>query len=265
MPVQLTASDRPLRVAPVMFGRAARETRRIILVVTAVPLLVPIFMLVVFARVFSFMLGTSDFNGASSYVQYLAPGALLMSVMLSATSAVSVAVERQTGFYDRMRISPSGPSVSNLARRAADATKLFLFALVLVIVSWFSGAAVENWPLLLVLGTLIPAAWGFAYGGFAFAACLRSGKAEVAEAILPLSFPLLFVSSAFVPISALPAWMQPIASYNPLTYLCDSIRGAYLGQFDGRALGFALLSIVLLAGVTQALVMASERKVARTS
>jgi ABC-2 type transport system permease protein len=245
-----------------MYRRAVRETRRIILVVTAVPLIVPIFMLVVFSRVFQPIMENAGFPAAANYVTYITPGALLMAVMLSATGAVSVAVERQTGFYDRMRISPMGPRYSNLARRVADATKLFMFALVLVLVSWVAGADIANWPLVLLLGTLLPTLWGFAYGGLSFAVCLRTGKAELAEAILPAFFPLLFVSSAFVPIDLLPGWMAAIARYNPLTYLCDAIRNAYLGTFEAGPLVWALVSIVGLGLVTQVLIMQAERKVA---
>lgn len=259
--MQLTASPVLAGVFPTMYRRAVRETRRIIVVVTAVPLIVPIFMLVVFSRVFAPIMGTAGFTGAPNYITYIAPGTILMAVMLSSTGAVSVAVERQTGFYDRMRISPRGPRYSNLARRVADGTKLFLFAVVLVIVSWFAGASHQHWFPALLLGTVLPTLWGFAYGGIAFSVCLRTGKAELAEAILPAFFPLLFVSSAFVPVSLLPGWMAAIARYNPLTYLCDTIREAYAGDVRFSSFAWAMVSIVVLAAATQLLVMQSERKV----
>jgi ABC-type multidrug transport system permease subunit len=246
-----------------MYRRAVRETRRIIVVVIAVPLVVPIFMLLVFSRVFEPIIRVAGFTAVDSYVQYIAPGTILMAVMLSATGAVHVAVERQGGFYDRMRISPLGPGASNLARRAADATKLILFALVLVVVSWVSGAQVHNWPLVLLLGTSLPALWGFAYGGIVFSVCLRTGKPEMAEALLPVFFPLLFMSSAFVPTSLLPGWIRTFATYNPLTYLCDAIRGAYLGHVQARPLIIALLTTAALGLVTQLLIIRAEHKVAR--
>ena len=263
MSVQLNAAPAAAGLFPILYRRAVRETRRIILVVTAVPLIVPIFMLVVFSGVFAPIMGVAGFAGAPNYVTYIAPGAILMAVMLSATGAVSVAVERQTGFYDRMRISPRGPRYSNLARRAADATKLFMFALVLVVVSWLAGASTEHWLLALVLGTVIPTLWGFVYGGISFALCLRTGKAELAETVLPAFFPLLFLSSAFVPVALLPDWMATVARYNPLTYLVDTMRQAYLGDIRTSSLGWAIVSIVGVGVATQLLVMQAERKVAR--
>jgi ABC-2 type transport system permease protein len=257
-------AGKPVPLFPTMYRRAVRETRRIILVVIAIPLIVPIFMLVVFSQVFAPIIRVAGFSAADSYVQYIAPGAILMAVMLSATGAVHVAVERQGGFYDRMRISPRGPRASNLARRAADATKLVLFALVLVVVSWLAGAQVHNWPLVLLLGTALPVLWGFAYGGIVFSVCLRTGKPELAEALLPVFFPLLFMSSAFVPTNLLPHWMRTFATYNPLTYLCDAIRSAYLGHLNTRALIIAVLTTAALGIVTQLLTTRAEHKVTQS-
>ncbi|GAA2622477.1 ABC transporter permease [Streptomyces vastus] len=248
-----------------MYFRSLRETRRIILVVMAVPLVVPIFMLVVFSRVFGDILQGTGLSGSTSYVQYVAPGAILMAVMLPATASVSVAIERQNGFYDRMRISPMGPRCSNLARRIGDATKLLGFALVLLLVSWVAGADIHNWPMALVLGGGLSALWGFGYSGLSFAACLRTGKAEIAEALLPAFFPLVFVSSAFVPLENLPGWMEAVATYNPLTYLCDAIRGAYTGDLDARATGIAVLSTVLMIALSQLLIARAEHKVASST
>ena len=242
--------------------RALREARRLLLVVVAVPLVVPVFVLAVFSRVFEAVVRIPNFEGGSTYVQYIAPAALLMAVMLSFTGATSVAVERQNGFYDRMRISPRGVGASNTARRIADAVKVALFALVLIFVSRLSGAEIESWVAVLTTGVVLSALWGLAYGGLAFAISLRLARPEAAEAVLPLFFPLLFMSSAFLPLVLLPGWMQPIARYNPLTYLADAIRSAYTGSVDMSAVGWSLLGIAAVGVVTQLLVHRAEVKAA---
>lgn len=252
-----------MTVITTLYGRAIRETRRILWVVAAVPLIVPTFMLTVFASVFAPVLARSDLDVGGNYTQYVAPGAILMATMLSATGAVSVAVERQNGFYDRMRISPAGPRASNISRRLADGTKLLGFSAVLVIVSVIAGAPVRNWPALVLLGVVMPAVWGVVYGGFAFAACLWSARAEYAEAILPAFFPLLFLSSAFVPLQQTSGWQAAVAQYNPLTYLCDAIRSAYTGALDGRAIGISIATLLVTGVVTQMLIALAERRASR--
>lgn len=65
-----------------------------------------------------------------------------------------------------------------------------------------------------------------------------------------------------MPKDLLPAWMQHFATYNPLTYLSDAIRGAYLGHILARPLLLALLTTVALGVATQLLIVGAERKIA---
>jgi len=45
-----------------------------------------------------------------------------------------------------------------------------------------------------------------------------------------LVFPLTFVSSAYVPVSSMPGWMQPIAENQPITVMTDAVRSLALGD-----------------------------------
>ena len=57
----------------------------------------------------------------------------------------------------------------------------------------------------------------------------RDREATVMIANL-LTFPLLFISSAFVPLDALPTWVRTVAVINPITYAVDEIRAFILAQ-----------------------------------
>ncbi|HET6212136.1 MAG TPA: hypothetical protein VFE14_04590, partial [Micromonosporaceae bacterium] len=59
----------PILLFSTMYRRAVRETRRIIVVVAAVPLIVPLFMLTVFSRAFEPLVNAAGFQGADNYVQ----------------------------------------------------------------------------------------------------------------------------------------------------------------------------------------------------
>ena len=54
-------------------------------------------------------------------------------------------------------------------------------------------------------------------------------------------FPITFVSNAFVPLQALPAWLQPVAEWNPVSTLTASharaVRQPQPGQRDGLPVG----------------------------
>jgi ABC-2 type transport system permease protein len=238
-----------------MYKRAAREALRVPLATFIVPIVVGVFMQTIFARVFSGLVALEAFGGVE-YHDYLLPGTLIMAVMLgSSTAGVSSAVELQTGFFDRMRISPLRELPSLRARRMADATRIGLYCTVLLFVGWIDGAEIESWPLAIAFSFLMPAAWCFAYGGLALAACLKTGSAETAQGMAPLFFPILFTSTAVMPGELLPGWLEAIATYNPLSYVTDAMRAGFAGDVDGEALWKACAGIGAVAALTQLLVI----------
>ncbi len=259
-----------LRAVWVMYRRTLRELITLGPQTLVAPLVVPCFVLLiypglfseVFARLDFRILDTPGFGPEPHYVQYLIAAPMVMSALLGTASAgIGVAVERQLGFYDRMELSPLGPSMSQIGRRLGDGTRIALFIVVLTLVGWASGAKIASWPL--ALGVTIPLAMGLgmAYGGFAFSLCLRMGSAEAAQAVTPLFLPLLFTSTAFVPLPLVPSWLSPVVHFNPLSAVCDTIRFAYAGQVNGPALLRSIAEIAALAVVTQILIVRAERRV----
>jgi ABC-2 type transport system permease protein len=238
-----------------MYKRAAREALRVPLATFIVPIVVGVFMQTIFARVFSGLVQLRAFGGME-YNDYLLPGTLIMAVMLgSSTSGVSSAVELQTGFFDRMRISPLRELPSLRARRLADMTRVGLYCTILLIVGWIDGAHIASWPLAIAFAFVLPAAWCFAYGGLALAACLRTGSAETAQGMAPLFFPILFMSTAVMPGELLPGWLDAIATYNPVSYLTDAMRAGFAGNLDGAALAKAAGGVFAVAALTQLMVV----------
>lgn len=220
-----------------------------------VPLVFPIFMLTVFSRVFSSLVAVPGFRGAGQYLEYLAPATVMMMAMLASGSAgLSTVTERQTGFHDRMRISPAGSGPSHLGRRLADGSRIFLFTGVITVVAWLSGVTIRNWFLAVLVTGSLAALWGVSYGGLTFSVCLRTGSAEAYQALVPWFFPVLFLSTAFVPLPLLPGWLHGVARVNPVSYICDAIRSAYGGALDSGAAVKALSGIAIVMIGTQLLI-----------
>jgi ABC-2 type transport system permease protein len=76
-----------------------------------------------------------------------------------------------------------------------------------------------------------------------------------------VQFPLLFLSSAFLPLSELPGWIQTIAQYNPVTYGVNAVRSLILGESSGstwtiQSLGPTTEIVVPSVIVLSALVLA---------
>lgn len=70
-----------------------------------------------------------------------------------------------------------------------------------------------------------------------------------------LTYPVIFVSSAYVRVSTLPGWMQPVAEHQPVTIMCNAVRSLALGDPAVAGLGhtttyWALLSLAWAGGIT---------------
>lgn len=244
------------------YVRTLREIIRLPMTLIVVPLVLPLFMLIIFSRVFERLTSLGAF-GQGNYITYMAPAAILMASMLaSAGAGVSTAVDRQTGFYDRLRITPIGSVPSHWGRRAGDATRIATFAMTLTFFAWLNGAVVNNWLLALVVPALAAALWGMAYGGILFSVCLKTGSAEAYQALLPLFFPILFMSSAFVPAQLLPHWLEVIASGNPISYISTLMRSAAKGNIDWHATAISVLGTACVFAATQLLTYRAGRRVA---
>jgi ABC-2 type transport system permease protein len=260
-----------VRAIWVLYRRSLRELLALGPQTMVVPLVVPCFVLLaypavsaaVFHRIQVQVPGAPGFGAEPHYIQYVIAAPVAMAALLATASAgIGVAVERQLGFYDRMQLAPLGPSISQIARRLGDGTRIAVFVVLLTLVGRAAGADIPNWPLALAVTLVLSVTLGVAYGGFAFSLCLRSGSAEAAQAITPLFLPALFLSTAFVPLPLLPGWLRPIAEYNPLSAVCDAIRFADAGILSGPSLLKSAVGIGALGLITQVLVIRAEHRVA---
>jgi ABC-2 type transport system permease protein len=248
-----------MNVLWVCYRRVIGEFMRIPLSVFVIPLVLPIFMMTIMARVYS---QVTMLAGIGWYPTYLMPACVLVAAMLgSGTAGVTTAIERQTRFYDRMRISPMGAKYGHMGRRLADVSRLAVFGIALVVIARINGSKIANWPLTLVLSGGFAGLWGFAYGGLAFSICLRTGSAEISQAIIPIFFPILFMSSAIVPSVLLPHWIARVAEYNPVSYIATAIRHGIHGNVDLHMIGVGVVATVGLGLATQLLVWRAVRRV----
>jgi ABC-type multidrug transport system permease subunit len=107
----------------------------------------------------------------------------------------------------------------------------------------------------------------FAFSWIAMYVGLLSGTPEAAQSGgLIWMFPLSFVSSAFVPLQSMPSWLQPVAEWNPITAMVDSVRGLSLGTLPtAPSLETSLLRaggwIIVLVAVFMPLAVRTFRRV----
>jgi len=193
---------------------------------------------VIFVLLFAFVFGGaipipgSDPSAAADadvYRQYLMPGIFGQTVAFaSAASTVGLAEDMQRGIIDRFRSLPMASGAVLFGRTFADAARQILVLAVLsvtgLLIGWRISDGVLNavyaYALLLLFAYTV--AWIGSWIG------LYMPNPETANtAGLVWLFPLTFLSNAFVPITSMPAWLQPIAQWNPISSLVLATRDLF--------------------------------------
>ncbi len=210
--------------------------RRNLLTITRVPT-VFIFELVqpiMFVLLFRFIYANNIANLAPGldYVQFLMPGIFIQNAIFgSTTTAVGLAEDMKTGIVDRFRSLPMGRSSVLLGRAASDLAKNFLLVLIVVGVGYLVGFRFHK-GLLDALGVvLLTLAVGFTFSWMMACIGLSLKKVEAVQAAsFTLIFPVVFVSSAFVPVPGMAPFLQVVARNNPVTIWCNLARYLSVGN-----------------------------------
>ena len=187
----------------------------------------------------------------------------LFSTMNAGTD---LARDIQTGFLNRLSLTSMRGSAL-LAGQLAGAIVLGLVqAVVYIAVGLAAGVEFASGPLgiLVLLGFSALVSVGFgALGAFL---ALRTGSGEAIQAIFPMLFVFLFLSSMNAPRDLIEVdWFQCVATANPVSYLIECVRSLIITGWDGQALalGFGIATAIALVALALAAGALKER-LART-
>jgi ABC-2 type transport system permease protein len=186
--------------------------------------------------------------GEGSYIQFLAPGVIAMTVLLSgALSGIGFLRDRQFGFMQELLISPLPRSHIILGRALGGAAIATVQGLIVFAICLAAGFRPASWlsPLVafLVLVLIAIAACGFG----ALVGCRARSMQSFPIIVNGLVMPLCFLSGAFFPLKDAPAPLLLVASSSPVSYAIDGLRGAFTGVAH---LGMALdIGVVAAMGV----------------
>jgi ABC-2 type transport system permease protein len=243
----------------VLTGRSLRHiTRSMDTIITTA--ITPIAMLLMFVYVFGGAINT----GTNSYVNYLLPGILLITIASGiAYTAYRLFMDMQSGIFERFQSMPIARSsvlwAHVLTSLVTNLISLVVVVLVALLMGFRSGAGVLAW--LAVAGILI--LFTLALTWLAVIAGLSAKTVDGAGAFAyPLIF-LPFISSAFVPTATMPGPVRAFAENQPVTPIVNAIRDLYAQQPVGTGIWIALAWLVgiLIVGYIFAMV-AYRRRIA---
>ncbi|MEL6129711.1 MAG: ABC transporter permease [Cyanobacteria bacterium J06636_28] len=170
------------------------------------------------------------FGDSVNYGQFIGAGIIVFTAFGGALNAgLPVMFDREFGFLNRLLVAPL---VSRFSIVIASALFIAAMSLVqtaaIVALSAMLGAGL---PSITGLGLMVAIILMLVLGVTAFSLGLAfalPGHIELIAVIFVTNLPLLFASTALVPLSFMPRWLSTIASLNPLSYAIEPIRYLYL-------------------------------------
>jgi ABC transporter DrrB family efflux protein len=210
-------------------------TRRNLLVWVRVPaylvftVIQPVIFVVLFRYVFG---GAIPVHVPGGYVNFLMPGIIAQTAAFATFgTAIALAQELQKGVIDRLRSMPMARSAVLTGRLTADAARMLLVILIVVGVGYAVGFRFLNGFGPAVAMIALATVFGLAISTIAAFTGLAIGDEESVQAFgLIWLFPVVFLSSAFVPIQTMPGVLQGFANNQPVTYVIDAMRALALGH-----------------------------------
>jgi ABC transporter DrrB family efflux protein len=186
---------------------------------------------IMFVLLFRFVFGGVIHVPGTTYVNYLMGGIYVQTVMFGAVStSVGLAEDLHKGLIERFRALPMARSAVLAGRTIADLVRNVWVVILITIVGYIVGFRVQTdffsflAGLFVVLFFAYAICWGFAIIG------LSASNSESAQlAAFPILFPLVFASSAFVPVTTMPGWLQAFAKNQPVSQVIDATRQLMLG------------------------------------
>ena len=186
---------------------------------------------IMFVVLFRYVFGGAVNTGPLPYVDFLMPGIFVQTIAFgSIQTGVGLAEDLGKGLIERFRSLPMARSAVLAGRTTADLVRhVFVLALMLL-VGVIVGFRIHTNVGGLVLSFLVLLLFAFAMSWVFATVGLAMGNAEAAQAAaFPVMAPLVFASSAFVPLQAQPGWLQVFSVRQPVTVTVNAARAPVLG------------------------------------
>ncbi|GAA3356504.1 MULTISPECIES: ABC transporter permease [Saccharopolyspora] len=220
-----------------------------------VGLIQPVMTLFVFTQIFGNLPLAGGLPPGTEYLDFLMPAVLVNHVVqTSSQTGVGLVEDLRNGIVARLRSLPIMPSSLLLARSTSDFVRTAVqLVMILALAVGLLGYAPRGGFVGMVLSALLTLAVGSAlsWAFLAMGACMRRTEPMQNISVLVM-VPLMFISSAFVPIEQLPDWLEVVARLNPLTYAVDASRAVALDLADGGQLVVPSLLISVLVTLASA-------------
>jgi ABC-2 type transport system permease protein/oleandomycin transport system permease protein len=205
---------------------------------------------IMFVLLFRYVFGGAIKTPGFSYANFLIPGIIVQNIAFGGfVTALGLNEDLHKGLIDRFRSLPMARAAVLAGRTLADVVTNALSAIILIITGLLIGFSFHTGALEAIGGLALLLLFGYAFSWvFAFVGMLSSTPEAANSVGFIVIFPLTFISSAFVPVSSMPAVLRAFAEVNPFTITVDAMRSLWLGIPAGNNVwGAAAWSVAIIA------------------
>ena len=219
-----------------------RRVPRLLIFSTIQPLVFVFLFRYVFAGVATLSLG------GISYVDFLMPGVFVQVAVFGAmNTAIGLATDVQTGLLERFRSLPMSRAAVLAGRTLADLARNVFVVALMVGIGYAMGFRTHRGAGLFLAGMALVLVFGYAMTWVYAVVGLVIGDPETTMAAgFPILAPLVFASSAFIPVHTMPGWLQAFANNQPVSQTASAVRACVLGGPTG---GYVLHSLLWCVGI----------------
>jgi ABC-2 type transport system permease protein len=199
--------------------------------------------------------------GTSDYVAFMLPGVIAFTVVGNGISgAMPLLWDKEQGYLDKLMSMPIARSSVIVSRFVFQLGQGSVQTLLVILIALLMGVEIATGVpgviVILIAAGLLTLAVTAVFMALAY---WVPGHGTFFAITGGITLPLLFMSNAFVPLDAMPGWMENVARVNPLTYAIETMRIVIIDGWEAEvAVALAVLAVV--AGVCLALGTAQFRR-----
>ncbi|WUH98638.1 ABC transporter permease [Spirillospora sp. NBC_00431] len=181
---------------------------------------------IVFVLMFAYVFGSVIEVPGMSYKEFLLPGIFVQAVIMGGQSTgYALTLDLQKGIFDRFRSLPIARSAVLIGQTVGDLLMNISSLVVMALMGLLVGWRTHNPPYKVALGfgLLLLFAYAYSWVTAAVALSLRTPESFNNFATM-VSFPLMFISNAFIDSSKLPTPLRVVADWNPVSTFTQAVR-----------------------------------------
>jgi len=163
--------------------------------------------------------------GHFSYFDFIAPGLMAMTVMMSVMTGLPAAIshEREVGTLDGMMVAPINRLAIIVGKTLAQTARGILQGIIILALAVALFGVTIHGNILLIFALLFLGVFSFVGLGVVVTSFAKDQETAM-MVMMTLMFPMMFLSGVFFPIQQMPWYMQGISKFLPLTYVSTALR-----------------------------------------